>query len=135
MLQENNRGAVWIGATDQDEEGNWTWTDCSPWGFENWGMIKGRQQPANSNYHDGDGEDCAFVFGNKSEYRGWNDFPCNLKEHHFVCAKPMCSRSGEICCQKWSFSDLSSFRLHLGHCHCQFGFCSFVHCHCCVSHS
>ena len=97
MLQENNPGKVWIGATDQAEEGNWTWTDCSPWSFENWGITKnGEQQPDNSKYRDGAGENCAFVFGNKSEKRGWNDFPCNFEEQHFVCSKPMCSRSGKF---------------------------------------
>ena len=83
---------IWIGATDQAEEGNWTWTDCSPWRFENWALMNGKtQQPDNSLGLDGDGENCAYLLGNKTGHTGWNDFPCSLREHHFVCSKPICS--------------------------------------------
>ena len=91
-MQEQNPGRVWIGATDEEKEGDWTWTDCSRWGFEKWAMVNGKtQQPDNSVEQDGDGENCAFVFGNKTENTGWVDFPCSLREHHFVCSKPICS--------------------------------------------
>ena len=91
MLQENNPDAIWIGATDQEEEGNWRWTDCSSWSFERWGVRNGEQQPDNSVNQDGDGQNCAVFHGNKSENTGWNDVPCNIRERHFVCAKPICS--------------------------------------------
>ena len=95
MLQENNPGAVWIGATDQEEEGNWNWTDCSPWTFTNWGLRDGEQQPGNSVDQDGAGENCALFPGKKIDLTGWNDVPCNIRERHFVCAKPICSDSGK----------------------------------------
>ena len=99
MLQENNPGGIWIGATDQEEEGNWRWTDCSSWSFTNWGMRNGTQQPDNSVRQDGAGQNCALFSGNNSVHTGWNDVPCNIREQHFVCAKPICSNSGEICCK------------------------------------
>ena len=91
MLQENNPGKVWIGATDQDKEGNWMWTDCSTWSFTNWGVRNGEQQPDNSVDQDGGGQNCAILPGNKTVLTGWNDVPCNTRERYFVCAKPICS--------------------------------------------
>ena len=91
MLQENNHGAIWIGATDQKEEGNWMWTDCSSWSFTNWGVRKGEQQPSNSVDQDGGGQNCALLPSSKINVTGWNDVPCNIREKHFVCAKPICS--------------------------------------------
>ena len=29
--------ATWIGATDRENEGDWTWVDGAPWSFTNWG--------------------------------------------------------------------------------------------------
>jgi len=89
---ENNPGGIWIGATDQEEEGNWKWTDCNPWSFQNWGVTDdGTQQPDNNKYQDGDGQNCVVLPGNNKNETGWNDVPCNTRERHFVCAKPICS--------------------------------------------
>ena len=91
----NHDDNIWIGATDQAEEGNWKWTDCSMWNFTNW--VK--WQPDDFKGEDGNGEDCVVLHGNKSEFSngltGWSDLPCNLRELHFVCSKPMCSHSGK----------------------------------------
>ena len=77
-------------------EGNWTWTDCSPWNFTNW---RGGGQPDNARNKDGDGENCAVLQTNKSRFgygwNGWNDVPCHWRELHYVCQKPICS--GDIC--------------------------------------
>ena len=92
-LQEKTPLGIWIGGTDQSQEGNWTWTDCSPWNFTRWGVRRYHQQPDNSIHIDGDGEDC-LVFHGKSvsnpDNIDWNDAACNLRERQFVCSKPLC---------------------------------------------
>ena len=91
MLQENTPSAVWLGASDQREEGNWTWTDCSPWNFTRWGVREDHQQPDNSNHKDGNGEDCALFHGkNTTKNIDWNDVACNIKERQFICSKVIC---------------------------------------------
>ena len=81
---------MWIGATDQKEEDIWTWTDCSLWNFTKWRSSK---QPNNNQNIDCDGENCAVLHNNKSKISrgltGWNDVPCNWRELHFVCKKPI----------------------------------------------
>ena len=83
---------MWIGATDLKEESIWTWTDCSQWNFTKW---RSDTQPNNNKNIDGDGENCAVLHNNKSKIsrglNGWNDVPCNRRELHFVCKKPICS--------------------------------------------
>ena len=53
------------------------------------------QQPDNSLGLDGDGENCVYLLGNKTGHTGWNDFPCSLREHQFVCSKSICLDSGK----------------------------------------
>ena len=69
MLQIQRQ--IWIGGNDKEEEGEWVWTDSSPWKFTNWGP----NQP--NNYS---GQDCLIYFVNF----GWNDFYCNKKQR-FIC--------------------------------------------------
>ena len=90
LLKEKTPNAVWIGGTDQREEGNWTWTDCSPWNFTRWGVRAGHQQPDNSNHRDGNGEDCALFHGKNVTNVDWNDVACNFRERQFICSKPIC---------------------------------------------
>jgi hypothetical protein len=33
-------GSVWLGGTDQVDEGNWTWVDGSPWTYANWSSVQ-----------------------------------------------------------------------------------------------
>ena len=91
ILQEKTRYGTWIGGTDQFQEGNWTWTDCSPWKFTRWGIRSAHMQPDNSSSKDGDGENCLLFPSDKSPTVDWNDAPCNLRERQFVCSKPICS--------------------------------------------
>ena len=33
-------GSLWLGGTDQVNEGNWTWVDGSPWTYANWSAVQ-----------------------------------------------------------------------------------------------
>ena len=91
MLKDKNIDIVWIGGTDQEEEGDWKWTDCNPWNFTKWG----RGEPNNQKNEDGAGENCAALPNNKTTgYKDWVDTPCNYKERHFVCTRTVCADAG-----------------------------------------
>jgi len=92
-LHEKTPGGIWIGGTDQSEEGNWTWTDCSPWNFTRWGVRQDHQQPDDSQFMDGHGQDCLLFHSKKAtndDNVDWNDAACNLKKGKFICSKPLC---------------------------------------------
>lgn len=91
-LHDNTPNSIWVGGTDQRDEGNWTWTDCSPWNYTKWGIREGSQQPDNSSYRDGDGENCLLFHGKNANNTDWNDVACNFKERRFICSKPMCPK-------------------------------------------
>ena len=66
----------WIGYSDQNTEGVWTWSNSGVTGsYTNW--YQG--QPDNF----GSGEDCAEIWGHLGR-KTWNDSPCGLKRW-FVC--------------------------------------------------
>ena len=93
MLKDKNPGFVWIGATDEEEEGEWKWTDCNTWNFTKWGS----REPNNQKNIVGDGENCALLPKNKD----WIDTPCHWKKWGFVCARPMCEgKMFELLCFK-----------------------------------
>ena len=96
LVQERTANAVWIGGTDQANEGNWTWADCTTWNFTRWGNRSGYVQPDNSKYQDGDGENCLLFHGKNATNVDWNDVACNLKEREFICSKPICP-PGKAC--------------------------------------
>ncbi|XP_048343348.1 C-type lectin domain family 17, member A-like [Sphaerodactylus townsendi] len=65
---------VWIGLSDEVEEGQWRWADGSPLGQSFW-------KPGEPNNFD-TGEDCAILL----KENNWNDFNCEGK-FHFICEK------------------------------------------------
>jgi len=78
------QGSWWVGLNDQAAEGNYVWSDGSPYTFSAWNGG----EPNNSG-----NEDCAeFMTGN---YR-WNDLPCGASRY-FVCegAASSCS-AGQV---------------------------------------
>ena len=91
VYQEKNIRSIWVGGTDQFQERNWTWTDCSPWNFTRWGNRSGYMQPDNVIAKDGNGDDCIVLPSINSPNIDWADEACNLKERQFFCSKPICS--------------------------------------------
>ena len=79
---EGDEDGITIGAIQADNEGDWTWQDGSPWGYENW-------SGGEPNDHQGV-EDCAEIVLNvhdrQLEPGYWNDVGC-FKYNHFVCSK------------------------------------------------
>ncbi len=65
--------SMWIGLTDQEEEGVWLWVDGSEAEFTSWGAG----EP-----NDSGGEDC--VHTNWSTLGTWNDYPCESAQP-FIC--------------------------------------------------
>merc|ERR1711962_1690367 len=71
---------MWIGGTDEAQEGSWTWSDGSPWDYQKWGSG----EPNNA----GGSEDCSMMWPN-----GWNDVPCEYiptavpnQDTGFICS-------------------------------------------------
>ena len=63
---------LWIGGSDQEEEGAWNWTDKSVWDYTAWDVGAGEER---------DGRNCLYTQGME-----WNDASCNAKKA-FVCQK------------------------------------------------
>jgi len=89
---------VWVGGTDEGTEGNWRWSDCSTWSFEQWkvsifGPTVVVQQPDNGIGFGFDGltsmqpENCLQMRYN-NDYK-WHDVKCSDRQQ-FVCSKKLC---------------------------------------------
>ena len=77
------RTFFWIGGTDQEQEGKWSWTDGSGWNFTKWATSH-VQQPDDF----GGREDCLQIYSSRTR-DGWNDQSCE-SERRFVCSRRIC---------------------------------------------
>ena len=85
-------GDGWIGATDEDVEGDWKWTGGPEAGTSFWSGLGVGQEPEGnavggefSNWaygepNDSSGEDCAQYYSDG----GWNDLPCSYTLGYYV---------------------------------------------------
>ncbi|XP_071790537.1 echinoidin-like [Asterias amurensis] len=72
---------VWLGMSDQSNEGTFSWSDGTAFDYEEW--LPGQPDNAGSN------EDCGELwFVGELEGTGWNDRPCSDHQSH-VCKMPM----------------------------------------------
>ena len=84
LLPTDKDGNYWIGLSDSDNEGNWTWTDGTQLdsdGYKNWG----ENQPKNNDNN----EDCVLIRKRETDpdhYGKWYDRPCSL-ERKYICEK------------------------------------------------
>ena len=79
-MVSNQNDKIWLGGTDEEEEGAWSWSDCTPFDYTSWG----RKQPNNR----GGNEDCMEMIG--GSYKGkWSDISCGVKRD-FLCSKRKC---------------------------------------------
>jgi tetratricopeptide (TPR) repeat protein len=70
-------GGVWLGATDEAEEGVWSWVTREPWTYKNWS----EGEPSNSN---GEEAENYMVFNGTELRLSWNDIPAEVTQP-FVC--------------------------------------------------
>ena len=73
--EKRKHDKIWLGGSDQEEEGVWKWSDGTPWNFQLWNL----QEPSNVT-----DQDCLIQFG--LNVKEWKDYPCNY-ERNFVCSK------------------------------------------------
>jgi len=66
-----NKVRTWLGASDIVTEGQWVWTDGTPWDFVDWTS----DQPSN-----GSGEDCLYMLDSNS----FADYTCSV-QYSSVC--------------------------------------------------
>ncbi|XP_060066710.1 C-type mannose receptor 2-like [Ylistrum balloti] len=75
-LRWSDAGA-WIGATDRDGEGHWTWTDGSPVNYGHW-------NPGEGSYHNTTNENCAMI---NVDDGMWYDYNCGsvIYNQAYIC--------------------------------------------------
>ncbi|XP_060103416.1 C-type lectin domain family 4 member K [Heteronotia binoei] len=82
LVRESKGNFFWIGLTDRQEEGNWTWTDGST--FNHQVSFWDQKQPDNWNSAPEQREDCVHIRNNKLQ--SWNDLSCGEKIR-WICKK------------------------------------------------
>jgi len=85
IWEKMNRTGVdfmWIGGSDNEEEGVWKWTDCTPWNFTVW--YEGEPN--------GGDESCLTTYYARPSHlhKKWNDVKCS-KDRGFACSTKICS--------------------------------------------
>ena len=78
---ENSASFFWVGGTDQEEEGEWKWTDGSDWSYTKWATRPKQPDDAHKD------EDCLQITLN--DFDGWNDINCG-NSYQFVCSQRIC---------------------------------------------
>ena len=78
LLNTKDHSSMWIGGTDQEEEGVWKWSDCTPWSFEAWMEDTPWNRP--------EAQDCLEFFRNEGV---WGDDDCTMK-NYFLCSQKIC---------------------------------------------
>ena len=84
VVEHDHHSFFWVGGTDQEQEGEWKWTDGSDWDFEKW--ATGPTKQPNNHL----GEHCLQIYEFGSAQDGWNDKNC-AKQISFVCSKRICT--------------------------------------------
>ncbi|KAM4036962.1 asialoglycoprotein receptor 2-like isoform 2-T2 [Anomaloglossus baeobatrachus] len=77
---KKNQRTYWIGLTDAEAEGNWTWVDGSDYkiSYKNW-------MPNEPNSYRGGEEDCGQVWKEGK----WNDLDCHDRYQYAICEKKL----------------------------------------------
>ena len=76
-IKKQNTAMLWIGGSEKEEQGNWKWTDQSPWSFENWADNLTSQ-----------GGNCLCYNSTPTTTR-WSPSKCDQK-FKFVCSVKLC---------------------------------------------
>ena len=90
----NSKGRdMWVGGTDKQHEGVWSWSDCTHWGFTKWrGPTQTHfQQPDDGGWWSWT-EDCLILRHEDDDQ--WHDLRCG-EQHQFVCSIKLCPPAGE----------------------------------------
>ena len=76
-IKKQNTAMLWIGGSDKEEQGNWKWTDQSPWSFDNWAGNQTSQ-----------GGNCLCYNGTTITPK-WNPSKCD-QNFKFSCSVKLC---------------------------------------------